>query len=139
MLKMAVFGAMRRASATTAATESPGAPISPRTANVRSDHSIAIPPETPVNPAARRSRWSRYANMETRQKVNPNLLESDHGNRIDSCCAECRSQAPGNGRRSGERGRDGIRHPVRRTHPDEQRLQPSTRDVREHAARAHAH
>jgi hypothetical protein len=64
--------------------------------------------------------------METRQKVNPNLFESDHGNRIDSCCAECRSQAPGNGRRSGERGRDGKRHPVSRTHPDEQRLQPST-------------
>ena len=29
--------------ATTAAAESPGAPISPRTANLRSDHSIAIP------------------------------------------------------------------------------------------------
>src|SRR5919106_4225267 len=43
MLKMAVFGPMPRASATTAAAESPGAPISPRTANVRSDHSIAMP------------------------------------------------------------------------------------------------
>jgi len=42
MLKMAVFGPMPRASARTAAAESPGAPISPRTANLRSDHSIAI-------------------------------------------------------------------------------------------------
>jgi hypothetical protein len=43
MLKMAVFGPMPRANARTAAAESPGAPISPRTANLKSDHSIAIP------------------------------------------------------------------------------------------------
>ena len=59
-------------------------------------------------------------------EVNPNLLEAEHGNRIDVCGTECRSQAPGNGRRSGERGRDGKRQPVSRTYPDQQRLQPST-------------
>src|SRR4029453_10908911 len=42
MLKIAVFGPIPRASATTAAAESPGAPISPRTATLKSDHSIAI-------------------------------------------------------------------------------------------------
>ena len=68
--------------------------------------------------------------METRQKVNPNLLESDHGNRIDSCCAECRSQAPGNGRRSGERGRDGKRHPV--SGPPRRARLRIDRDVGEH-------
>ena len=61
-----------------------------------------------------------------RQKVNRNYSSRITVNRIDSCGAECRSQAPGNGRRSGERGRDGKRHPVSRIHPDEQRLQPST-------------
>ena len=60
------------------------------------------------------------------EKVSPDLLEPDHGHRIDAGGAECRSQASGDGRRGGERGRDGKRHPVSRTHPDEQRLQPST-------------
>jgi hypothetical protein len=75
---------------------------------------------------ARRTRCPRIGKYGNAEEGESDLLESDHGSRIDSCRAECRSQAPGNGRRSGERGRDGKRHPVGRTHPDQQRLQPST-------------
>ena len=44
MLKMAVFGPMPRASATTAAAESQGVALSPRTAVLRSSHSISMCP-----------------------------------------------------------------------------------------------